>query len=65
MCIIFWTLLIHSKGAIMRQIKNKAKEIKRDNAQAKPESRMNQLLQQIDQVISKKNTSDSRKKTSK
>lgn len=39
----------------MHHNKNKAKEDKKKAVQAKPQSRMDTLLQEIDNVISKKN----------
>jgi hypothetical protein len=45
--------------------KKKKGESKAETLQAKPQSRMDQLLQQIDTVISKKKCSDSAKKSGK
>ena len=45
----------------MRHTKKKATESKPKASTAKPASRMDTLLQEIDKVISKKKTSDSAK----
>lgn len=45
----------------MPQTKKKAKESKNQASQGKPESRMDALLQEIDNVISKKKCSDKEK----
>lgn len=46
----------------MRQIKKNDTEKKRQASKAKPESRMDTLLQQIDSVIAKKKPQDRPKK---